>query len=69
MKPIRIMSKYKTQETDDCQNKTGSNRQMKVLHTQIYKSTLHEGETLETAGKHVKETCKKKKKKQEHESN
>lgn len=56
------MSKYKTQETDDCQNKTGSNRQMKVLHTQIYKSTLHEGETLGTAGRHVKETCKKKNK-------
>lgn len=57
------MSKYKTQETDDCQNKTGSNRQMKVLHTQIYKSTLHEGKHWGWLGNMLKRLVKKKKNK------
>lgn len=48
--------------------KTGSNRQMKVLHTQIYKSTLHEGKHWGWLGNMLKRLVKKQTK-QEHESN
>lgn len=43
--------------------KTGSNRQMKVLHTQIYKSTLHEGKHWGWLGNMLKRLVKKKKNK------